>query len=263
VAADGVPSNIVGYGTTPLSKGMNMVGVNFKEVGKPSGDLQTLFLPSGLVGVNWGTLLGGDQLMVWDPAAQGYPIFYTWTGADADTELGETGVANKWVDLNTFDGTPSTLPVIDLSVGGAAWIVTESASASFISHGEVKEDATGIPLLAGMNMIANTLPIDINLNSGTKMVFNGLAAVDWGTLLGGDQLMVWDSTAQGYPIFYTWTGADADTELGETGVSNKWVDLNTFDGTSATVPVIDLSINGAVWVVRSTGSSASVDIPGL
>ena len=258
-----VPSNIVGYATKPLMEGLNMVGVNFREVGKSSGDLQKLLAPDGLVGVDWDSLDGGAQLMVWDPLIQGYPVFYSWTGADADTELGEVGVANKWVDLAEFDGTAATIPVINVSVGSAAWILAEGVSASFTSQGEVKEDATNVPLKTGLNMVANTLPVDVNFNNGAKIVFNGLEGVDWDSLDGGDLLMIWDATIQGYPVFYSWTGADADTELGEVGVANKWVDIAEFDGTAATIPVINLPVNGAAWILRTTGTTASIDIPGL
>jgi len=230
-----------------------MVGVNFKEVGQPSGDLQTLLDLTDLVGIDWGTVTGGDQLMVWNATSQGYPVLYSWTGADADTVM--PGLANKWIDVNTFDGT---IPEITLPVGSAAWIVTESVVASLTSKGEVKEDATNVPLKAGFNMIASTLPTDVDLNNDAKIVFNGLEGIDWGTVTGGDQLMIWDATSQGYPVLYSWTGAGADTVM--PGLANKWIDVNTFDGT---IPTITLPVNGAAWIVRTTGTTASVDIPGL
>jgi len=230
-----------------------MVGVNFKEVGQPSGDVQELIAPAGLVGIDWSDFSSRDQLMVWDPVSQGYPVFYSWTGPDGDLMM--PGLSDKWIDLGAFDGT---IPEITLPVGGAFWISTESVSAAVTSIGEVKEDATNVPLKAGLNMIACTLPVDVNLNNDAKIVFNGLDGINWGDFSSRDQLMIWDATSQGYPVFYSWTGADGDSMM--PGLSNKWIDLGTFDGT---IPTITLPVNGAAWIVRTTGTAASIDIPGL
>lgn len=266
VSAQVESQNIVGYSSTPLNQGFNMIGVNFVSVGAINGsvDIQNLLTPAGLTGVDWSTVSGGDQLYIWDANAQGYPVFYSWTGADADTQLATTGVNNKWVDLGTFDGTAATIPSLVVPAGTAAWIVKNDAvSASVVFSGQVQQSVTTNHLVQGFNMFANSLPMDLSVNGGTQVTFSGLAGVDWSTVSGGDQLLVWDSSSQGYPVFYSWTGADADTQLATTGVSNKWVDLGTFDGTAATIPAITIPVGGAAWIVRTTGTAASVNIAGL
>ncbi len=258
--------NIVGYSTASLAAGYNMIGVNFEAVGATDGkvSIQDLVSATGLTGVDWGTVSGGDQLLIWDASNQFYPVFYSWTGADADTALGTTGVNNKWVDLGTFDGTAATVPTLLVPAGSAAWIVrTSGTAASLVFSGQVKQGGGSQTLSQGYNMFANALPVDLAMNNSAQVTCAGLAGVDWGTVSGGDQLLVWDASNQYYPVFYSWTGADADTALGTTGVSNKWVDLGTFDGTAATVPAVTIPVGGGAWIVRTAATAASITTAGL
>jgi hypothetical protein len=131
-------------------------------------------------------------------------------------------VNNKWVDLGTFDGTAATIPTLMVPAGTAAWIVrTTGTAASLVFSGQVQQNATTNTLSQGFNMFANSLPTELSMNNGAQITYTGLTGVDWSTVSGGDQLLVWDAASQYYPVFYSWTGADADTALGTTGVSNN------------------------------------------
>lgn len=265
-AGDVTSANIVGYSGKSLEKGFNMVGVNFVKIGATDKkiSLQSLMNCTGLTAVDWDTVTGGDQLYIWDPSVQGYPAIYSWTGTNADTLLSTTGVSSKWVDLNTFDGTSATVPELNVSAGSAVWIQrTGDSDASVVFLGQIEIGQMTTNLLSGFNMIAGPKPVVLDLNDSAKITFTGLAAVDWDTVTGGDQLYIWSSSLQGYPAIYSWTGADADTILSTTGVSSKWVDLNVFDGTSATVPVLQLQFSGAAWILRTTGTAATVNYTAL
>jgi len=206
-------------------------------------------------------------LMIWDPAAQGYPVFYTWTGPDAESVGGtEAGTNNKWVDLGTWEGDVATLPEIAIPVGGAAWILRTTASeASVTFAGQVKTTATELALSQGFNMFANSMPIALSMNTASQVTYTGLAGIsDWNAMTGGDQLMIWDPAAQGYPVFYTWTGPDAESVGGtEAGTNNKWVDLGTWEGDVATLPEITIPVGGAAWLQRTSAGVASINIPAL
>jgi len=260
--------NIVGYSTTSLENGFNMVGVNFEAVGGGAADLNNVVIPDGLAGISdWDNFTGGDQLLIWDPAAQGYPVFYTWTGPNAESVGGcEAGTNNKWVDLNTWNLDVATLPVIDIPVGGAAWVLrTTVGLASLTFSGQVKTTATQVALEQGFNMFANTMPVSLNANNASQVTFTGLAGIsDWDNFTGGDQLLIWDPAAQGYPVFYTWTGPNAESVGGcEAGTNNKWVDLNTWNLDVATLPVIDIPVGGAAWLQRTTAGAASITVSAL
>jgi hypothetical protein len=265
--------NIVGYSSTTLTNEFNMIGVNFEAIGGGQADLNKMITPTGLVGVDWaGTGDPKDQLLVWDPDAQGYPVFYSWTGADAESSGGcEAGTNNKWVNLGAWNGDLAGLPVINVPVGGAAWIQRASAvgAASVTFAGQVNTNSATLELKAGFNMFANAMPVVVDMNNSAKVTFTGLDGVDWaGTGDPKDQLLVWDPAAQGYPVFYSWTGADAESSGGcEAGTNNKWVNLGAWNGDVAGLPVINLPVGGASWIQRTTTilptPSASINISGL
>jgi len=252
-------ANIVGYSTQALTSGYNMVGVNFEKVGSGGADLNTMTF-TGLAEVNYETTTGGDQLLIWDPAAQGYPTTYSWCGPNADASMSTTGMNNKWIDFATFDG--ETVPVVTVPVSGAAWILrTTVGSASATFAGQVKTSASTISLFEGYNMVANSMPTSVNLNDVAKLTYTSLVEVNYETTTGGDQLLIWDAAVQGYPTTYSWCGPNADASMSTTGMNNKWIDFATFDG--ETVPVVTLPVNGAAWLLHTSSDAASVNVSAL
>ena len=79
--------------------------------------------PSGLVGFDWDSFDGGDQLIVWNPEEQLYDETYIWS----DSDPFGTGTQNKWID-DSFSPAEASIPV-----GGAFFINTsgEGGSISF------------------------------------------------------------------------------------------------------------------------------------
>ena len=119
-AAEVVSSNIVGYAKVSTVTGLNLIGVQFQAIGGNGvSDLNATMAPSGLVGFDWENGEGGDQMYVWDPAAQGYATIYTYAGDSVPAEITQDlgyDLSGKWMDNDM-------LPVDEpIPVGGAIWI---------------------------------------------------------------------------------------------------------------------------------------------
>lgn len=236
--------NTVGYTTVDVaSGGFTLFGVQFQEIsGSGTINIQDVVDTSGLVGFDWVSFTGGDQLLIWNPAVQGYAQQYTWVDADPYFMVGAVDV---WVDPGTF--APVT---VDLDVGSAFWISSSGTGATATHAGEVPADPTGVSstLYEGFTLLSNPYPTALNIN--TDVTYTGLAGFDWVSFTGGDQLLLWDPTSQGYAQQYTWVDADPYFMV---GAVNVWVDPGTFAPVDVSVPV-----GGAFWVQKTTAAAGNV-----
>ena len=249
VKAEVTSSNTVGYQKLSTVAGLNLLGVQFQTVGGTGSNLSENMALSGLVGFDWSEFAGGDQMYVWDKTAQGYSTIYTYAGdsvpADITTALGYD-LSGKWMDA-------SMLPVTEpIALGEGLWVdSTASEEATIVVSGEVNTNAVTKTIVSGLNLIANPYPKAFDVNSAT---YTGLVGFDWSEFAGGDQMYVWNKTAQGYSTIYTYAGdsvpADITTALGY-DLSGKWMDASM-------LPVSEpIPVGEAVWIDTSTESSSA------
>ena len=122
-AADVYSSNIVGYSKIDLVPGLTMVGAPFETVGATGTvNIQDVVDTTGLIGFDWDLYTGGDKLIVWNPALQGYTAEYTWSDADPLS----LGTLNKWIDEGTLSAANVQIPV------GAAFFIRSSGTGGTI-----------------------------------------------------------------------------------------------------------------------------------
>ena len=120
------PGTVTLSGEVPTNAAPVQLVAGFNMVANPypkATDVNDLFTVSGLTGFNWDTFeSGGDTLLIWDPAQQGYPTEFIYTG-DTQTEamVGMGIPAGVWFDMATFAPAVQEIPV-----GGAFWIVSEN-----------------------------------------------------------------------------------------------------------------------------------------
>ena len=118
-----------------------------------------------------------------------------------------------------------------------------------------------VSTVAGLNLIgvqfqavgANGVS-DLN----ATMTPAGLVGFDWDNGEGGDQLYVWDPSAQGYATIYTYAGdavpAEITNDLGY-DLSGKWMDNNLF-------PIDEPPALGDGLWIESTATSAGITVSG-
>jgi len=249
-AADVYSSNIVGYSKLSTGPQLNLIGLCFQPVGgNGATTINDIMSSSGLVGFDWELGEGGDQMYLWDAGAQGYATIYTYAGDTVPeaitTELGYD-LSGQWMD---GDMLPVSVP---LDIGSGVWIQSSALAATVTLAGEVSSNETvTVSLGPQLNLVANPYPAALDVNSAT---YTGLVGFDWDLGEGGDQMYLWDDSAQGYATIYTYAGdsvpAEITTELGY-DLSGKWMDGDMLP-VSTPIPV-----GGAMWI-QSTTTSGSV-----
>ena len=241
IGAEVESSNTVGYVKLSTVEGLTLIGVQFQTVGGRGANLSATMVPSGLVGYDWDSFEGGDQMYCWDPAQQGYAIIYTYAG-DTVPEWVPATMAGKWMDENMEAVSDP------IALGEGVWIESTAQSANIIVLGEVNTNAVQKALGYGLNLVANPYPKALDVNSAT---YTGLVGFDWDSFEGGDQMYCWDPAQQGYAIIYTYAG-DSVPEWVPATMAGKWMDEN-MEAVSDPIPV-----GGAVWIESTTATEASV-----
>ena len=215
-AADVVSSNIVGYQKVALSAGLNMIGVQFTDVGSTDAAVTSFAtLDSTMEGFDE-DLNFANTMMVWN--GNGYTT-YGWAGKSPsamDAEYAE--MDDTWLTLG-LEPTDDTHPVY-----GGFWVDAKTAGTITLSGEVLNEGTKTVSLAAGLNMLANPFPSTVNIST-----FGVLDS----TMEGFDEdlnfqttMMVWNGN--GYTT-YGWAG----TSPSHFGASINWgtTSAATFDGT--------------------------------
>ena len=80
---------------------------------------------------------------------------------------------------------------------------------------------------------------------------SGLTGYDWINFDGGDTLLMWDPTQQGYPTELVYSGDTQTAEMADMGVpAGVWFDMATFAPANTEIPV-----GGAFWIVTGNGGT--------
>ena len=224
----------MGYEKVNLSAGLNMIGVQFTDVGATDAALATFgTLSTNLKGFDE-TETYENEMWVWN--GNGY-TYYGWNGttpSEWDASLAEFD--NIW----TAGGSWDTVPVTTHDKSAGFWIKAAEAGSITLS-GEVPTNKTiTVQLKAGLNMVANPYPGNVSAAQ-----FGVLSA----NLKGFDETEtyeneMWYWNGNGYD-YYGWNGttpSEWDSSLAE--FDNVW----TAGGAWDTIPSTTIPYGHAVWL---------------
>ena len=253
--AEVVSSNIVGYHRLTLTKGYNMIGASFQDVGTANVlTVNDAMSATGLKGEDWtyeSEDPDGDQMLVWDSGTQMYTTILTYAGDTYVADMDDYGAeVSTW-----FDAAAGKTAEDTMANGQAVWIKTAQENATITISGEVPTTASDINLGVGFTMIANPYPKAVAVND--LFTATGLKGEDWtyeSENPDGDQLLIWNAGTQTYSAILTWAGdtyiADMDDYGAEPG---KWFDSSV--GATATT---EIPPSGAFWIkTANTGAKIS------
>lgn len=190
-------STAVGYNSSTLAAGKyNLVSIPFAGV---SGGTQKLTEAMSGTWLGGDTYEEGDNIRVWNPAVQGYTIYYYYTDSSHEWD--------GWYDMagmNYFDDCAENAG--GLEAGFNFWYQSKGATSPTVttSGAIAPEDDISVTVYGGaFTLLANPFPIAFQPNTKTQ--------VDWGEIKGGDtyedgdNIRIWDASVQGYSIYYYYT----------------------------------------------------------
>jgi hypothetical protein len=157
--------NIVGYTTTPLIGGLNLVCPTVQVTS--SNNAEQVFT----------CLTSGDQLFIWKTDGSGFNIAYYNGPAD-------------WYDGISFASIPAPL----LSLGAGVYYQNNSGNTETNTFAGTVVLGNTNTLIGGLNMVGSTPPI-----AGSADTSNTNMALP---LVSGDQLFLWKTDGSGFSIAY-------------------------------------------------------------
>lgn len=239
-------SDIVGYQTITLGPGYNFVGISFKNTTQDETfDIQTLFDTSKLAGGV--TQLGSDQIFLWDAEDQQY--IQLWLFDSGGTYEQYDG---KWIDAGTGD-----VADWDVGLGDGLWYIStadEFVDVTVSGAVEMAASATHVTVVPApgrdysYNLVASAYPVSKPIN---EMDWNGFTGGV--TQLGGDQIFLWDASAQEYvQLWYFHSNGVYPAYDG------KWIDTGTGDVADASRIV---ACGQALWILKQDGTAVVQNRP--
>lgn len=249
VSAEVSSQNIVGYNTSPITPGFNMVSVNFDSVTNSSAgiDLSVVFPPTtaNLVGAT--TEAGGaDAILVWDNTAKSYATYFLY-------------YTTKTTTLSTLNWTwrvgQSTPANVQLKSGDTVWFNKKGANAAeFAIAGQVPTlSSKNRTLTQGFNMIGNLYPTDWDANALGTTWWSTSGATGATTEAGGaDSILVWDNTTKAYATYFLY-------------YTTKTTTLSTLNwtwrvGQSTPAPADFLKLGAGAWYNRKTAATVTFPV---
>ncbi|WP_395750842.1 TIGR02597 family protein [Prosthecobacter sp.] len=143
---------------------------------------------NGLAGGNSST---ADQILVWNPAIQGYATYYYKTSG-----AGGTGWRN--FGAPTVDASASVIYPDD----GFIIVRNQSADFTLTVAGAVKTGQTSIPAFSGYTLLGNVYAAPMTLQSSGLYTGNASTGVAPGTSTTADQILIWNPAVSGYDTYY-------------------------------------------------------------
>ena len=240
-AADVVSSNIVGYQKVTLSKGWNMIGVQFVRVGGEVKNLTDCFVLDETFAGYDDDYKFATQMRIWN--GDGYD-FYGWAGTSGTDVDDDPSLDYTWTDLGAEAVTD-----VDLPANLGVWVNAEK-SGTLIASGEVVLEDVTIDLEEGYNMVCNPFPQTVPVTS-----FGVLDA----SFAGYDddykfatQMRIWNG--DGYD-FYGWAGTSGTDVDDDPSLDNTWTDLGA-EATDAVIPY-----GTAVWIKAEKAGKITFKAP--
>ena len=214
--AEGIESaNIVGYTTQAVGDmKFAMVGVQFQGAGDANGEIAINdFIKGDFAAVDYDDfdefLTTAPEIQVWDGG--GYTFYYYLNAHNGY----ETGWCDDWGDYSDAKFAPGT----------AVWFRAKTGACTITTPGQVvSEDETTIVCTdKKFTMVANALPVALDLNDASQVTYNGLVAVDYDEndefLTTAPEIQVWDGG--GYTFYYYLNAHNGY----EAGWCDDWGDL--------------------------------------
>ena len=218
-----VESDIVGYTTIELKKGLNLVACTFEPLNPSEGvDIQE-FLK--------GAFEYNDSVLFYGPS--GYTTYY-YTPSLWSKDWEELGTAG-WGDVNEQIVSHS------LTAGDAFWLDVKTPKAITVA-GKVRLVDQVVECQPGLGLVAAAFPVDLDLNQDVE--FSGFTE--------NDQLMVY--AEDGDYKTYSYSKNLYDSEWNATGKPG-WGDLNE------QAAEIKIPRNTSFWVSVSSPAKITIKAP--
>ena len=172
-----------------------MIGVQFEGVGSGEPGIEiNKFVTGDIVGVDYdwdGEFCNtATQIQIWD--GSGYTFYYYLNAHDSYA----AGWCDDWGEYKT-----------DLLVPGqAVWFWAKSGACTISTPGQVvtAEDTEIVCPNGKYMMAANFLPVELDLNNGDQVTFDGIVGTDYdwdGEFCNtAAQIQIWDGA--GYTFYY-------------------------------------------------------------
>ena len=233
-AAMAVESSIVGYTTQAVGANKYaMIGVQFEGISNSDGEIAINdFITGDFAATDYDDqdefLDTATEIQVWE--GSGYTHYY-YLNAHGDYA---TGWCDDWGDYTEDTLLPGT----------AVWFWAKTGACNVTTPGQVfSEDDTEITCKeAKYTMVANFMPVELDLNNSDQVTFDGLIGTDYDDmdefLETASEIQLWEGS--GYTHYY-YLNAHSDYA---TGWCDDWGDYLT-----DTIPV-----GRGFWAWAKTGT---------
>ena len=261
-------ANTVGFTTADVPKGeFGQLAVQFEKTGGGNATVDQLF-KGEITGVaadfdaNWNVTSESKQkaaqIQVWTGSE--YNFYYYFSNAwDPSLDNGNGGEVTAWAD-----GLIGEVATDTLAPGQAAWLKATTANTHIVQAGQVYDGSYEKSCPKGeFIMIANTMPIGLDLNDATQIEFAGLTAVaadfdsNWNVTSESKQkaaqIQVW--TGSEYTFYYYFSNAwDPTLDNGNGGEVTAWA-----DGLIGEVVADKIPVGQGFWL-KATTSATTVTV---
>ena len=261
-------ANTVGFTTADVPKGeFGQLAIQFEKTGGGNATVDQLF-KGEITGVeaefdaNWyvtsESQQRASQIQIWTGSE--YKIYYYFSNAwDQSLNDGQGGETAGWAD-----GLFGAIATDTIAPGQAAWVKATTANTHIVQAGQVYDGSYEKSCPKGeFIMIANTLPVGLDLNDANQIEFAGLTAVaadfdaNWyvtsESQQSAAQIQVW--TGSEYNIYYYFNNAwDASLNDGQGGETIGWA-----DGLFGAVVTTPIPVGQGFWL-KATTSATTVTV---
>jgi uncharacterized protein (TIGR02597 family) len=184
---------------------------------RPHWTIASVFGATNQNGLTGGSSTTADQILVWDPVAQGYTTYFYKTSG-----LGGTG----W---RTFASSSADASLAVLYPDDGFIIArNQSSSVTITVTGSVKTGQTSIPVPPGYTLLGNVYGTGMTLADSGLYTGNPATGVAGGSSTTADQILIWNPTTSGYDTYFYKTSG-----LGGTG----WRSFNSASTDASTTPI--------------------------
>ncbi len=224
-----------------LSKGFNMIGTQFLQVGGEPLAIATVgVLDSSMAGFDEDGVYA-TEMQIWN--GNGYD-YYGWSGTSAGEYMEDESLNNMWLngDFKTDDATSTA--------GQGFWIKAATAGTITLSGEVPSADSVSQDLVVGFNLVANPYPGDVQIAN-----FGQLAASFAGFDEDGvyaTEMQVWNGNGYDY---YGWSGTSAGEYMEDESLNNMWLD-GDFKNPNKTIP-----FGHGVWIKTPTAGKITFTSP--
>jgi len=249
MAADGVPSNIVGYNTVTLDKAWTIVGFNFEECGTGPRSLQELFpYTEGMTKSNVADF--ADCIQVQN-AGGTYDIYFMSNGKNAKGTADVSGINEKWV---VSGGT--TLANPSFEPGTAFWYLARKPDPSFqlaLAGQALTSVSSNVTINLSMKHIANPYATDLSLQELIPYTV-GMTKSNVSDFADCIQIQNAGGT---YDIYFMSNGKNAKGTGDVAGIDEKWV---VSGGTTLASDSVVIPGGRGAWYLRRGGASFEITV---